>query len=657
MIISKLSLHNFGLYAGENVIEIGNNCKGKPVTLIGGMNGRGKTTILEAILLALYGRRSFAFLESKLSYPSYLKKFVNKSDGSLITRIELTFILDFDDYSDKIKLKRQWDIDVKGKTDQLYVYKNDKYDKYLSENWGIYIEDILPSAISRFFFFDGEKISDIAVENTDSQMKDSIKTLLGIDTIDRLIVDLKRVIATKREKYNLQDSDSRIEVLTKKKEALVEKAEEIDQRIKNLFSTQEQLRIKLEEKELEFIRIGGSLANNRAELIEKKASLKSKLNEIYGELLEFVSGELPLLLVSPLLQDIKVASKFEQDNKIKKYASKTVSRFLSELRKDLEGIQEACAVINTYELNFQKSVKLDEASLYDLSEIAQAQVNYLINSALKEKPEKINKLLVTRDEIQKKLDEIDSYLTIDIDQELTSDVFHTIKNYTAKIAELEGKIQVFNFELHQIETEKDLLDRELSRLIEEVLNNLEEKDDSARIVKYANLSIDLMEKYKLALQKQKTTHLASVMSECFSNIIGKEALISRVVIAPETLEFIYYDGNGEQILKSQLSAGEKQLLVIAMLWALAKCSRKRLPVIIDTPLGRLDSSHRSRFLARYLPNASEQVIVLSTDEEINGKYLNLIKPYVCKEYLLNFNHETQSTKIIDGYFKDGDRNK
>ena len=91
--------------------------------------------------------------------------------------------------------------------------------------------------------------------------------------------------------------------------------------------------------------------------------------------------------------------------------------------------------------------------------------------------------------------------------------------------------------------------------------------------------------------------------------------------------------------KERLSAGEKQLMVVSLLWALAICSRRKLPVIIDTPLSRLDSKHRMALLQTYVPNASDQTNVLSTDSEIYGKYYKAIKENVGNEYTLDYDDE------------------
>ena len=123
---------------------------------------------------------------------------------------------------------------------------------------------------------------------------------------------------------------------------------------------------------------------------------------------------------------------------------------------------------------------------------------------------------------------------------------------------------------------------------------------------------------------------------------------------PETLDLTYLGDGGKEVAKESLSAGEKQLMVIAILWALAICSKKKLPVIIDTPLSRLDSMHRTSLVTSYFPNASDQTIILSTDSEIDHTYYGLMKQAVGDEFTLNYDEETRSTTIMKGYFLTND---
>ena len=163
MIITKLTLYNFGVYAGTNTFEFNNR---KPVVLIGGMNGRGKTTFLEAVLLALYGANSFAYNESKYAtYGQYLRAYTNQADGSLKSYVELEFKLE-SDTAERYLIQREWSAKGLRTRERISVKKDGEDNTFLTENWSMFIENILPSGLSNFFFFDGEKIAELAVEST-----------------------------------------------------------------------------------------------------------------------------------------------------------------------------------------------------------------------------------------------------------------------------------------------------------------------------------------------------------------------------------------------------------------------------------------------------------------------------------------------------------
>ena len=87
-----------------------------------------------------------------------------------------------------------------------------------------------------------------------------------------------------------------------------------------------------------------------------------------------------------------------------------------------------------------------------------------------------------------------------------------------------------------------------------------------------------------------------------------------------------------------------------MLDALAKTSGRKLPIIIDTPLGRLDSKHRKKLVENYFPNASHQVIILSTDTEIDEKYLASLNEHISHTIMLEYKGKESSSEIESGYF-------
>ena len=119
---------------------------------------------------------------------------------------------------------------------------------------------------------------------------------------------------------------------------------------------------------------------------------------------------------------------------------------------------------------------------------------------------------------------------------------------------------------------------------------------------------------------------------------------------PVTLDFQYTNAKGDVIPKASLSAGEMQLMVISLLWSLALSSKWKLPVIIDTPLSRLDSAHRLSLINTYFPQASEQTIILSTDTEIDAYYYSAMKDSVGDEFTLVYDEINQCSTIQKGYF-------
>ena len=127
-------------------------------------------------------------------------------------------------------------------------------------------------------------------------------------------------------------------------------------------------------------------------------------------------------------------------------------------------------------------------------------------------------------------------------------------------------------------------------------------------------------------------------------------MVANLLIDPSTFSLTLKNRSGHVIPPDWLSAGERQLLVVSILWGLARASGKALPVIVDTPVGRLDSTHRGNLVRHYFPHASHQVVLLSTDEEIVGATLRNLGSSIAQKYRLVFHEKTESTIIEPGYF-------
>ena len=176
-------------------------------------------------------------------------------------------------------------------------------------------------------------------------------------------------------------------------------------------------------------------------------------------------------------------------------------------------------------------------------------------------------------------------------------------------------------------------------------------EDNHRIVEYSNKVSDTLRKFRIAIIQSHTDRIASLILESFRRLIRKQSLVSSLSINPETFALELIGRDGHVLNQDRLSAGERQLLAVSILWGLALASGRPLPTAIDTPLGRLDSEHKGHLVERYFPCASHQVLLFSTDEEIRDHYLDKLKPYIGHSYYLDYDDSKGCTEIREGYFK------
>jgi DNA sulfur modification protein DndD len=166
---------------------------------------------------------------------------------------------------------------------------------------------------------------------------------------------------------------------------------------------------------------------------------------------------------------------------------------------------------------------------------------------------------------------------------------------------------------------------------------------------------EILVDFEDALKKRKIKELEDTISELFNKLCRKQNLVSRISIDSSDFSHTFYDEMDNKIPRKNLSSGERQIFAIALLWALKKISGRPLPVIIDTPLSRLDSDHRSNLVNIYFPNASHQTLVLSTDTEIDKSFFHDLSHYVSHAYHLKYNEDKRITVGEIGYFWEGNK--
>lgn len=644
MIIRRLRLYNFGVYAGDNEFLFTNN---KPIVLIGGMNGRGKTTFLEAVLLALYGSNSVAYTESKKrSYAQYLKSFVNKNAEDKTCIVELEFEIN-NGLKENYIVKRAWNSIDKKTNESIFVYKDGVANEFLTQNWPMFVENILPSALSSFFFFDGEKIAEMAVDSSNNQLKNAIRSMLGITVLDVLENDILRNIK-KINKKDINDKSSEVvQELRDEKNQAVKELEEIDVEIEKLAHVLVEDNDKLESLHQLYNAKGGDAVEKKQETMKRRAALKSELLSEENLLREIASNELPLVLVSDLLSNIKLQAIDEHNDAVMREAVLQLDDILDEFANEYQGDTKASFDFIKYVKKRQQNAQ--DAPVYSLSDQALFQANNLVEGLLDSSKIEAKRILVEKKKKQKQIGELDSYLSLDINEKGLQEVYKSIKKAEEKLIRDQVKMSALEQKRSAANSKVMTTTSEFNKYVEAYLATAESRDSAERTIKYSNMALSILDRYQVELQKRKTDILAETITSCYKKLANKKNLINKIVMEADSLAIKYLSEEGKEVTQDSLSAGEQQLMVISILWALAICSKKKLPVIIDTPLSRLDSLHRTALINTYFPNAGEQTIILSTDSEIDSTYYGLMKENVGDEFTLKYDEKTKSTSIERGY--------
>lgn len=646
MIVKKLTMNNFGVYAGENVFEFSRT---QPIVLIGGMNGRGKTTFLEAILLALYGSNSAGYKESSFkTYGTYLRSYVNKNHWSQTTSVELEFIMN-ESTKNEYLIRREWNALSKRTEETITVFENGKYSDFLTKNWAMFIENILPSELSRFFFFDGEKIAELAVDETNTQMKESIRSMLGISVLDILKKDLIRTIKCVNRGKTQDDPLDGLEILQRKKEELEESLAKCKAELALAIEQVEKQKTILERLHNQYEINGGDVIEQRKSLMQRSSNLLAEIEQNRNALIECAASELPLSLVREYIIDIKLQAEDEHNDLIMQQAIGMIQTML----KDYSGTHPANSSANKNFIDYVQKMTDESATeaVYQVSDHALFQLNSLLDTLLEQSLEHTKQVLKKKEALQQELDEVDSYLALDINEKAMSELFTNIREQEAVLVQLEIQVTTLQKDENSIKQALAIANSEYSKAVDTYLQQAEFLDEAERMTKYTNIALTIAEAFSVELQKRKSGILGETITECYKKLANKKNYICNIVMNPETLDIVYLDDQEREVQKDSLSAGEKQLMVIAILWALAICSKKKLPVIIDTPLSRLDSMHRTSMVTTYFPQASDQTIILSTDSEIDRYYYDLMKDHIGDEFTLCYDEKTKSTTITKGYFQ------
>ena len=654
MILREISLENFGLYAGKHMVNLAPQ-RGQPVVLFGGKNGAGKTTLLEAVRLALYGKRALGIRVGQSEYEQHLLQRTHADkDGrrSGLASVALKF-----DYAEAGRIQhylvaRSWAVKGEKVIESLRLEKDGEVlSEVPTEEWHFFLQELIPPGVSQLFFFDGEKIADLAHDNPDETLAEAIKGLLGFELVGRLRTDIG-LFQAGRAQGGKNEPAKRLEAavrdLASMDRKIAEAADdgaEADTRFRSAVAEADTMRRR-------FTSEGGDAARNRADLEGKRAEITEQITARENDIREMMGGLLPVAMAPKLAarfaSNLDAASLVEGARFAASVSEKALTwRATGDPERKARWTDKHWTDLDRF-LNDQSS-NLQSASRTgpDIDTSDRQRFAEDLTAASNELPHRVSLAVSELDRLAERAEKVDRELKRASGKAaglLLDDLLEAERGVAVAEAQFRAKRE----ELRALEGRKVALDREKRR----ALDAQNEAVATEERIALAGRVGRALKAYEERLLDLKISQLRSAFVDRFNYLVRKEAFVADVEIDPETFAATLINAAGSRIPKSSLSAGEKQIYAIAMLWALARTSGRSLPMIIDTPLARLDGDHRTALVERYFAKASHQVIVLSTDTEIDTNLREKLAPSVSHSYHLAYDNEAKATTIEAGYFGD-----
>jgi len=622
------------------------------------MNGGGKTTLMDAIRLALYGSRAQCSTRGNLGYSDFLTQCVNRNTPPTEkTRIELAFEIIQDDRPTILRIVRYWTTEPKDGKDTLGILVDEEWpDKALANTWDEFIENLLPLGISSLFLFDGEQVKELAeLETPPPLVVSAIQSLLGLELAERLSTDLDILVSRKRKEIANAKELATLEEIEQKLHQQKDELETHNQELATLNAevqrAEEQQRLAQEK----FIYEGGKIASDRNQLQNQYKDLTTQADETRQAMRELAADALPLTLITPLLEQAKSQaeneSRFTQAKMARDVLKERDNRlidYINQLKLNSQQIAQIKAFIDEANQELEQEISeneepwliADTEALNKLDNLLRIDLNYNLSRA-NDKQEKLKQL-------ETEIDFLDRQIAAAASPEVYEQLKNTVREAQNEVAKAKAAYETVNRRCEELKRAIAKTKQELEDYAED---NIKLRNNQHIITSAAKVQATL-KLFKERLTLKKMNKLEIEVTECFRYLLHKSDLVHRVAIDTNTFSLSLYDIQGQLVPKHRLSAGEKQLLAIAFLWGLARVAGRSLPVAIDTPLGRLDSSHRTNLIERYFPAASHQVILLSTDTEIGQTEVKRLRELdaIAREYLLKYDFTERQTIVESGYF-------
>lgn len=679
MTIKEIELYNFRIYKGENKIGLTSINKHN-IFIVSGKNGYGKTTFLMSMVWCLYGRNMQEVddlykkeIEDQGGYSKYIANSLNrlaKTEEDYNFHVTIKFVnVNIPEVPCKeITVTRSYNA-LTSTSEEVEVLI-DGYQSELAKEVGheIFIREfIMPIEIAKFFFFDAEKIVNLAEVTTTEQRKklsQAYSEVLGIkkyedikDNLENLQMKLRQESASATEKNQLTQLQADVvkyeNQIKENEEKIREYREQRNEKNKESRDIQEKL---IKEGSLITIEELQKIREAEEELTKKQTTLQNELKDSYDII--------PFAIIGEKFLDVSKQLENENNFKSAQFKEENVKGVTSKILTDLDDIPKPKELLITHEIrkfysdNFEQLIRKyffsDTPQLPDdfkvIHEFSETEKNELfallsnIKLSFRESFKRINgEYNLTRNElngIRRRIKDAEANQENPIiaelrkrKEELDKDIIH-----------IDDTIDSLNREIGEFTNEKTQKGKRIEELSRKLNVSEKNKKKDAVITRNINNLKDFIGKFKA----KKKESLEEQILKGLETLMHKKGFIKKVEveIIGDDIDIVLKNNRNEEIKKESLSKGEQQMYATALLRGLVEESDIQFPVFIDSPMQKFDEQHAENIIKYFYPNVSDQVVIFPLiNKELNEREYSILSKHIARTFLINNLHEDSSEFI------------
>lgn len=647
--ITSLAIENFGPFRERQVIDL-DVSSSRPIVLLKALNGSGKTTLLGALQVCLYGYRAM-HSGRRTHFDQYVAS-LQRQDATGPSVLDTLLSVEFGGTTRAMRVVREFSTKGAGIQEKLVVFVDGTQDIDATATWDEFIEGILPAELLQLFFFDGEKIESLAnPDRLPDLLRRATEVFLGIGGIDAAVADLRA--AERRILLRNKDQGDDFAVAKTALADLESQADELRNQLTIATQQRGQAQNELDLAHTSLTKYVDKSKRGGLMSFEVAAALKAKVNEATHTvsaartaLADSLSDPFaPMAWIPKLWSMYSTSWKREQDSHLRASVLKEVRehdhRVLAEVQNQLTA--NAMQVLRLAMKSDAERAGGKPGRRVYMHGAEPNEVVPRIEFSIQSTREKLHQVDAARRSLNSAEQQIKA---LPAEDELAR-LVGGLAEHTKRVAEAESALATAAVRIGECQSHLGHLEMKINAARGRLSSDFRERMMEAKGLEAAARAKQVLTAFKEKLLASKAAWLSDMISTEFRRLMRKKRLVTRVEVDPESYRVSIRAGGSHELPMDRLSAGERQLLAISILSALIKERKGRFPVVVDTPLARLDGEHRQSLVTHFFSTVSHQVLVLSTDEEVAGETYDTLRPAMSKEYELQFDESIAATKIVN----------